>query len=110
MLQATADTAALAAAKEAGLKGWSSASAQDVVDMMLSAHLADREGAADYDSTVLVDEPTRTVKVKLTQDHFAYFVLGYFTGSPQISVNSTARASGESMVCVIVESPYKRRL
>ena len=46
----------------------------------------------------------REVELTLTQDHVGYLVLGYLLGSPQVTVQSTARASGLSTICIIVQT------
>jgi hypothetical protein len=106
-LQETADAAVLAAATEASLKGWSQGVATEVVGSMVSAQLSSVK-AARYDFAVEVDEKQRLVDLILTQDHFGYFVLGYFTGSPQIAVNAVARASGTATICIIVQAPNSK--
>ncbi|TPJ37213.1 hypothetical protein [Mesorhizobium sp. B2-8-3] len=41
----------------------------------------------------------------LTQDHYGYFLIGYFTGSPQISVKSVAKQTGQETICIIAQDP-----
>lgn len=101
-LQNAADNAVLAAAREASLKGWSSKIAKEVADSYLTATLANvGMNQASYTSNVTVDTKERQVKVIVDQDHYGYFFLGYFKGSPQIRVSATAQASGKTNVCVI---------
>ena len=105
-LQSTADAAVLAAATEATLKGWSVETASEVVEAVVTANLRNRyAGLATFKHEVDVDETRRRVDLDLTQDHYGYFYLGYFTGSPQIEVHASAAASGQSNICVIVQSP-----
>jgi Flp pilus assembly protein TadG len=99
-LQVDADAAALAAAKEAGLSGWSQSSAAAVVEAYLDANVR-RTVSGDFTAKVEVDVAAKQVTVTLEQDHRAYFVIGYFQGSPQIRVKSTAQASNNSNICVI---------
>jgi len=99
-LQAAADASALAAAKEAGLSGWSETSAQAVVESYLDANIRDTVSGV-FAAQVEVDAQTKQVTVTLDQDHRAYFVIGYFHASPQIRVKSTAQASNNSNICVI---------
>lgn len=99
-LQVAADAAALAAAKEGGLSGWSQTSAAAVVEAYLDANVR-QTVSADFTAQVDVDVPAKQVTVTLEQDHRAYFVIGYFHGSPQITVTSTAQASNNSNICVI---------
>ena len=101
-LQNAADSAVLAAAREASLKGWNVRTAKAVADNFLSETLAQvGMKQATYSNDVKVDTAKRRVLVTVTQDHYGYFFLGYFKGSPQISVTSVAQASGSTNVCVI---------
>ncbi|MDP3896165.1 MAG: pilus assembly protein TadG-related protein [Mesorhizobium sp.] len=104
-LQSTADAAVLAAATEAGLKGWTVDSAKQVVASVVSGNLSKKFAGVTFSYEVKVDEKARRVTLDLSQDHYGYFVLGYFTGSPQIAVQATARASGQATICIIVQSP-----
>lgn len=99
-LQGAADAAALAAAKEGGLSGWSQTSAQSVVESYLDANLR-RAVSGDFTAHVKVDVALKQVTVDLDQDHRAYFMIGYLQGSPQIKVRSIARASNNANICVI---------
>jgi Flp pilus assembly protein TadG len=99
-LQDVADSAALSAAKEASLNGWSTNSAISVVNGVLEAHK--RSGAeGTLTADVVVTPALKQVQVTLSQDQKPYFVIGYFTGSPQITAASTARTNNVSNVCVI---------
>ena len=101
-LQDVADTAALAAAREAALEGWSQSTAKAVVDTLVDANLKSLgSGSVVYSSDVQVDTTHRRVTVTIDQDHYGYFVGGYFRNSPQIRVSSAAQASGSTNVCVI---------
>lgn len=104
-LQATADAAVIAAAAEAGFKGWSEESAREVAAAVIGSNLSNRFSGATFDHQITVDEENRTVAIELTQDHYNYFVAGYFTGSPQIHVSATAKASGQATICLIVQAP-----
>lgn len=104
-LQSTADAAVLAAATEAGLKGWTVDTAKQVVASVVASNLSKKFGSVVFSYQVKVEEQARRVTLELTQDHYGYFVLGYFTGSPQIAVHATARASGQATICIIVQSP-----
>lgn len=99
-LQVAADAAVLAAAKEAGLGGWSQTSATAVVEAYLDANVR-QTVSGDFTAQVEVDVSAKEVTVTLEQDHRAYFVIGYFQGSPQIRVKATAQASNNSNICVI---------
>ena len=106
-LQDTADAAVLAAASEAGLKGWSESGARQVVASIIDSNLTKKFSGVSFGYEVKANLNPRTVDVTLTQDHYGYFYLGYFTGSPQIVVKASAVASGQSSICIIVRSPEK---
>lgn len=104
-LQDAADSAVLAAAKEAQMKGWDKTLAEQIV--MASAlsnlrRLYPSTVALDYDLDV--DASLRRVKLDLTQDHYGYFFISYFTGSPQIRVRAEAQAAGQMDLCVLARS------
>jgi Flp pilus assembly protein TadG len=99
-LQSAADAAALAAAKEGGLSGWSESSAKAVVESYIDANVRNSI-SGEFTAQVKVDAQAKQVTVTLEQDHRGYFVIGYFQGSPQIRVKSTAQASNHSNICVI---------
>ncbi len=103
-LQATADAAVLAVAREASLKGWNAATAEQVANAVVNSTLSNKFGV-EYKFNISIDEKARTVKIDLDQDHYGYFFLGYFAGSPQIEVSAAAFASGASTICIIVQSP-----
>lgn len=101
-LQDVADGAALAATREASLEGWSQETAEAVVDNFIKANLKSvGSGSVVYTDDVDVDETNRRVSVTIDQDHYGYFVAGYFRHSPQIRVTSTAQTSGSTNICVI---------
>lgn len=101
-LQNSADSAVLAAVREASLKGWNTATAKAVADNYLASLLANTGmNRASYQSFVTVDAAKRRVTVAVEQNDYGYFFLGYFKGSPQIRVSATAQASGSTNVCVI---------
>ncbi|HEV7255880.1 MAG TPA: pilus assembly protein TadG-related protein [Mesorhizobium sp.] len=104
-LQATADAAVLAAASEAGMKGWSKESATEVATSVIASNLSNRFSGATFAHEIEVSEKDRRIEVTLTQDHYGYFFVGYFTGSPQITVSSGAQATGQATVCIIVQEP-----
>jgi Flp pilus assembly protein TadG len=101
-LQSVADSAALAATREASLGGWTQHKAEAVVDSFIAANFKNYgASSAVYTREVTVDQQNRLVKVAIEQDHYGYFVAGYFRHSPQIRVTSMARAAGQSPICVI---------
>ncbi|APH71112.1 hypothetical protein BSQ44_06815 [Aquibium oceanicum] len=103
-LQNTADAAVMAVATEAGMKGWNTTTAKQVAESVVSANLVDRFAGATFQTEVVIDEAKRRIELSLTQDHYGYFFLGYFTGSPQITVRAVARAHGQAMLCIIVQA------
>jgi len=104
-LQQAADAAALAATREASLKGWNANLAESVAQQFLKSNLATQMTRSEVSAAVAVDDPARTVDVEVTQDHAPYFLLGYFKPSPQIRVHARAQANGQSLICVIVTAP-----
>ncbi len=103
-LQNTADAAVLAVAKEASLKGWNSGTAEQVANAVVNSTLSNKFGV-EYKFTLSIDEKARRVEIDLDQDHYGYFFIGYFAGSPQIRVSAAAFASGASTICIIAQSP-----
>jgi Flp pilus assembly protein TadG len=99
-LQTAADAAALAAAKEGGLSGWSESSAKAVVESYIDANVR-TSISGEFTAWVEVDAKAKQVAVTLEQDHRGYFLIGYFQGTPQIRVKSTAQASNNANICVI---------
>lgn len=99
-LQGIADAAALGAAKEASLNGWSMSAAISVTNGYVEAR--NRLGSdSSVRATVEVDQTRKQVTVTLDEDHHPYFVVGYFLGSPQIRVSSSAQTNNSSNICVI---------
>jgi Putative Flp pilus-assembly TadE/G-like len=103
MMQNAADYAALAAAREAALKGWSEQSAREVANASIAGNVQGKaySEATSFKADVSVDEPKKSVTVTLDMDQHSFFVLGYFHNHPQIRVRATARALGETSLCVI---------
>lgn len=107
-LKNTADAAALAAAREASLRGWREETARETASAVINADVESRlSPSATFAYEIKVDQKLRQVDVTLTQDHYQYFVLGYFTGSPQISAHATATAVGQAKICIEVRSDAK---
>jgi hypothetical protein len=99
-LQSVADAAALAAAKEASLNGWSKEAAAAVVHGLLEADRGP-EAATTVVAKIEIDASKKEVKVFLEEDRRPYFMVGYFVGSPQIVVWAKARTNSVSNICVI---------
>ncbi len=101
-LQNAADGAALASARESALSGWSTEKAQAVADAFVAANLVHGLGGSGVVTAVAtVDTQQHRVSVTVDQDHFGYFIMGYFKSNPQIRVTAAAQASGSTNVCVI---------
>ncbi|WP_457939402.1 TadE/TadG family type IV pilus assembly protein [Mesorhizobium sp. 10J20-29] len=107
-LQEVADSAVLAAASESTIKGWSSKAAKEATEAFVAVNLKNRFSDVTFSYKIDVVEKERMIKLSLSQDHYAYFVAGYFTGHPQIQVTAAARAVGQSTLCVVVLSPKKK--
>jgi Flp pilus assembly protein TadG len=103
-LQATADAAVLAVASEASLKGWNAGAAEQVAGAVVKSNLSDKFGV-EHHFKLLLDQKSRRVEIQLDQDHYGYFVMGYFAPSPQIKVSAAAFASAASTICIITQSP-----
>ncbi len=104
-LQEASDAAALAAASEASMKGWSTEIANQVAGSIIGGNLSNRFSGSTFAHRTEVDEDVRRVVVTLSQDHYGYFLMGYFVGSPQIAVTSVAQAAGQDTICIVVQSP-----
>ena len=101
-LQNAADGAALASAREAALSGWSVERAQAVATAFVEANVSLSPGAGRSLTTLAkVDTTRRRVSVEIEQDHYGYFVMGYFRSSPQLRVTAVAAQTSGSNVCVI---------
>lgn len=100
-LQEAADGAALAAAREAALEGWSQSAAQAIADAYVQANVAHLDGSGVVTALTTVGQATGRVTVTVEQDHFGYFLMGYLKAAPQIHVEATAQAVGATNVCVI---------
>lgn len=102
-MQNAADSAALAATREASLKSWSQAEAESVARSYVESALAD-EGVsttAIFDVKTEIDNVTHKVAVTVDMDQHNYFLLGYFRKSPQIRVKASAQLSSETPICMI---------
>ncbi|HEV7254712.1 MAG TPA: pilus assembly protein TadG-related protein [Mesorhizobium sp.] len=106
-LQSAADGAALAAAREASLEGWSQAAADAIANAYVQANVSHLNGSGEVTALTTVDGETGRVTVAVEQDHFGYFMVGYFKASPQIHVQATAQAIGSTSMCVIGLSSHE---
>lgn len=100
-MQSAADAAAVAAVREAALKGWSSSIADSIAGSVVDANYAPINAGKDYHVvSTFPDEANRKITVKVVQDHYPYFMASIFP-SPQLEVEATATASGSTNICVI---------
>lgn len=100
-MQTAADTAALAAVREASLKGWRMEFAEAISAAVAEANYETHHASENYyEVKSLVDVDRRQVTVIIEQDHYPYFFAKAFP-SPQLRVEATARASGSTNICVI---------
>lgn len=100
-MQAAADAAAVAAVREASLKGWTAKIADSVAGIVVDSNYSHGNSAQNFHTvTTIPDEENRRIKVIVEQDHYPYFAASVFP-SPQIRVEATATAAGSANVCVI---------
>lgn len=100
-MQAAADTAALAAVREASLKGWRPDLAAAISSSVAEANYETHHAAENYYSVESqVDVNQRQVTVVIEQDHYPYFFARAFP-TPQLRVEATATAAGSTNICVI---------
>jgi len=101
-LQDAADAAALAAAEEAIVQGWSKDVAQSVagnfVDVTLSSAGLSK---GTYSMAVTVDENDKKISIDLKQTGFDYLLIGLVKQAPYITASATAQAITDSNVCVV---------
>jgi Flp pilus assembly protein TadG len=104
-MQNAADLVALAAAKEASVQDWSASAVQSVAENYVQANLAAQGSSAIYQVVATPDRDQRRITVDITMDNQVYFLLGYFTGSPQIHVVAAAQLSNETATCLLALDP-----
>ncbi|MEZ5872605.1 MAG: pilus assembly protein TadG-related protein [Nitratireductor sp.] len=110
-MQDAADSAALAAIKEAPLSNWNEESARIVAEEQISHALGSAFTSGEYTYTVTPDVEQRLVRVNLEQRGHGYFLMGMFKSDPQIGVTAIARSAGSQAVCVIsLEASQKNGL
>ncbi|MEO0543557.1 MAG: pilus assembly protein TadG-related protein [Pseudomonadota bacterium] len=110
-LQEAADAAALAAVREAAIKGWNPKTAQAIASAVVNTNLANSVGdkRTRYKTLAKPDESNRLVKVVVTQDHYPYFSARVFP-TPQITVEAVASsAASKDNICVIALESKKDR-
>ena len=100
-MQAAADSAAIAAVREASLKGWRPDLAAAITYSVAEANYETHHAAESYFSVKSdVDVDRRRVTVVIEQDHYPYFFARAFP-TPQLRVEATATAAGSTNICVI---------
>ncbi len=110
-LQEVADAAALAAVREAAIKGWNPTIAQSIANSFVASNFENDDGTSStiYKAVANPDETTRSVKVVVTQDHYPYFAARFFP-TPQIAVDAVATsAASKDNICVIALEETKDR-
>jgi Flp pilus assembly protein TadG len=107
-MQDAADAVVLAATNEASVQDWSPQAIQSIAENYVQANLAPTNAAdtSVYKVIATPDREKREVSVTISADQKNYFFLGYFTGTPQIVVNSVAKLSGETPVCLLALEEY----
>lgn len=104
IIQNAADAGALAAVKEAALKGWSTTTADAVAKSVVISNIQRSEGdSTEYKVKTQIDEKERRVTVIVSQDYYPYFSASIFP-TPQIQVDATASAAGNTSTCIIAQS------
>lgn len=101
-LQEIADAAALAAARESALHGWTDELATEVADVYVASNLKNAGLlGSDYSIDVRVNAQDQKVSVDITQDKFGYLIVGLYKQAPYITSSSTAQAVTDSNLCVL---------
>jgi Putative Flp pilus-assembly TadE/G-like len=102
-MQDAADSAVLAATREATLKNWSQQEAEEVAKAYVSATLQDAglSSTAAFAINTVADSINKKVSITLDMDQHRFFMLGYFRANPQIRVFAEARLSSETPICMI---------
>ena len=101
-LQSAADSAALAAIREAGLNGFSQTVASQVADRIARANYGTYNLSEEFHSIqTTVDVEMATVTVVIEQDHYPFFTSS-FMSTPQLRVTAVAAFSGQQNLCMLV--------
>lgn len=103
-LQNVADGAALAAVREAGLRGWSERTAASVAESYVKANIhGGLSKTSGHKVETKIDKLKRSVAVTITQ-RFASLFMSRVVSSSQISVQAVATSVGQANICIIVKS------
>lgn len=110
-MQDAADSAVLAATREASLQDWGAEKASAVANAYLTAALeeAGLSATASFVATTVTDQAKRKVTINLEMNQHRFFVLGYFRNNPQIRVTASARMSGKTPVCILSLDPAQSK-
>ena len=102
-MQDAADSAVLAATREATLKNWSQQEAEEVAKAYVSAALADEglSSTAAFTIQTVADSANKKVSLTLDMDQHRFFMLGYFRSNPQIRVFAEAKLSSQTPICMV---------
>lgn len=101
-MQETADSAVLAAIREAAVAGWDPSVATAVVKDFIATQL---ETAAftqtAYNDSVEVDPASNRIKVTIQQNGHGYLLLSLWKNNPQIEVTAEAHVAIAANICVL---------
>ncbi len=101
-MQETADTAVLAAIREAAIAGWDQSVAEAVVVDFIQSNLDSSAFAStQYTHDVAVDKGGSSIKVTLQQNGHGYLLLSLWKNNPQIEVSAKAFMASSANICVL---------
>ena len=104
-IQNSVDAAALAAVREASLKGWDEKTAKAISEHVVKSNYLTHHASKNYyEVETEVDKTNKQVTVTVKQDHYPYFYSSFFS-SPQIVRSATATAAGKTNICAIGLNP-----
>ncbi len=108
LMQETADTAVLAAIREAAVAGWDTTVATTVVEEFIASQLEDASFAnTDYTDIVKVDPVLSRIKVTIQQNGHGYLLLSLWKNNPQIEVSAEAQVASSANICVLTLNENK---
>jgi len=100
-MQAAADAAALAAARELYVMKGSDAHVRAVAESMVASTLAVDDAINSYKTDAKIDRNRDTVTTNITSKPQVYFSSLVGVSDPTVSVNATAQILGSGRICVI---------
>ncbi len=100
-LQAAADAAVLATAREAPVHGWDQAKLTQIAGEFLAANISSSKSAGlRYRKRVVVDKNAGSISMDVAADPVVFVMQHIKNGKMQIGVNATALAFGEANICI----------